>query len=187
MLEMPKSIQPTVLQRCAVAKALLPRARTEARKRRRLAKRAQFSACAMDVVAAHVGWSGTTLAKALAVIDVAKRDPRGFRDLVAKMDETGHVHRAYLEMRKREGKESKRKHRDTRDSVSMLIDELGSMTLAKAEDELAKLRTRTKFLEGLIARANCCEPPSRGRFLNMMSIEVVAQIVAAVQNNHELR
>ena len=102
MLEMPKPADPTVSQRVAIAKALIPRARAEARKRQRLQKRAEFSAGAIDIVAAHVGWSRKTLSNALAVIDAAKRDRRAYGDLVKQMDRSGKVDPAFHEMRRRQ-------------------------------------------------------------------------------------
>jgi hypothetical protein len=107
MLEMPKAARPTVSQRVAIAKALIPRARAEARKRQRFSRRAQFSAGAIDIVAAHVGWSRKTLNKALAVIDAAKRDRRAYGDLVEQMDRSGKVDPAFHEMRRRHDRAGK--------------------------------------------------------------------------------
>jgi ParB-like chromosome segregation protein Spo0J len=56
----------------------------------------------LDKVAAAVGMSRPTYAKAAAVVDAAEREPERFGDLAAKMDESGMVDKAHKEMVVRE-------------------------------------------------------------------------------------
>jgi len=56
---------------------------------------------AMDRVAEAVGMSRPTLAKAKAVVEAAKADPKNFGDLPAKMDKTGKVDPVHQELVKR--------------------------------------------------------------------------------------
>jgi len=55
-----------------------------------------------DRVGAAVGMSGWTYQKAKAVVEAAEKEPELFGDLPDKMDETGKVDRAYVEMRRRQ-------------------------------------------------------------------------------------
>jgi hypothetical protein len=186
MLEMPsKFSRPKVSQRVAMARALERRARSEARKRQRLGKRGPFSAGALDIVAAHVGWSRSTLAKALAVTKAAERDPRAFGGLVSSMDETGRVDRAYRDLQERRGMPVRRRRKQNYDDYP----ELTALSINKAETEIANCLLRIEILGGLIAAAVRCwsEPPRGRRFLNILPAGEVCRVITAVQNKQEVR
>ena len=53
-----------------------------------------------------VGVSRPTLAKAKAIVEAAEQEPERFGDLVAQMDETGKIDRAYRDLRERQRRES---------------------------------------------------------------------------------
>jgi len=55
-----------------------------------------------DKVAAAVGMSGKTYEKAKQVVEAAKEDPQQFGDLPEVMDESGSVHKAHVEMKRRQ-------------------------------------------------------------------------------------
>ena len=189
MLAVSKLTRPLISQRIAMATALMPRARAEAKKRQRSGKRALFTACAAEVAAASVGWSRATLMKALAVTNAAKRDRRKFGDLLARMDETGRVDRAYRQMRVREGKpQSDRSWRKEKTRLhDVLLQQLGELSIDKAETEIANCRIRIEILEALIAEAHKVRepPPRRRRFLNMLPVGNTSRVIASVQKKHE--
>ena len=56
---------------------------------------------AVRQVAAHVGMSGPTLSKAIEVVEAARNSPEQYGDLVARMDQTGKVNGAYVDLRRR--------------------------------------------------------------------------------------
>jgi ParB-like chromosome segregation protein Spo0J len=62
---------------------------------------AEHTADARDAVAAAVGMSHDTLAKATEVVEAAEADPESFGDLVEKMDETGKVDPFHKELKSR--------------------------------------------------------------------------------------
>jgi hypothetical protein len=123
------------------------------------------------------------LAKAFAVTKAAERDRRIFGDLVAKMDETGRVHRAYQEMRARQGKLLPVRVRQKRHPLI----ELAALSIDDAKAEITDLRMRIKFLEGLIAKASALmEPPRARRLLNVLPDRAIAEVLVSVQNKQEL-
>jgi len=63
---------------------------------------------ASDKVAAAVGLSRTTLTKAKAVVEAAKKDPEQYGPIAEQMDKTGNVHGAYKALAGRGGIQAKK-------------------------------------------------------------------------------
>ncbi len=94
-----KPLSPT--EAVALAMRLEPLEREAASKRMRTGKPSEnFSkGRASDKVAAAVGMSRPTLAKAIAVVEAAEAEPEKFGPLVAEMAQTGKVAKAHRRMR----------------------------------------------------------------------------------------
>lgn len=90
----------------SIARALEPLERQVARERQgertdqHPVKFSGSSGNALDKVAASVGMSRPTLAKAQAVVEAAETEPERFASLLAQMDETGKVNRAYSDLKR---------------------------------------------------------------------------------------
>jgi N6-adenosine-specific RNA methylase IME4 len=90
----------------AITRAIEQRERELARQRMTLGKVSTGAAGkTRDKVAAPFGISGRTLEKARAVVDAAESEPQKFGKLLAQMDETGRVDRAFKQLQIEHAKE----------------------------------------------------------------------------------
>lgn len=102
----------TASEAVAIGRALEPGEREAARERQEAQEYGRGVTCekvtqvreqtALDKVAARVGMSRPTYAKAAAVVDAAEREPERYGEVLEKMDATGNVSAAYRDLKRKE-------------------------------------------------------------------------------------